>query len=251
MTHKELHAPFYHQRGSNIGVLCIHGLFGSPNQFCDIAEVIGNLGYDCKALLLPGHGGTCQDFAKSTYKQWKTYAQKEIRQMQQKYDKLYLVGHSMGSLFCLDFADEMQVDGIILINTPMRVSITARKFVMCAEVVLTSKTIADRFDEGEGKSVYSVDNGRWFEYIPWIIPMLGIYRLIFETKLNLPNITTPTLIFQSKRDDTVSYKSIYQFKKHMKSDNTKIVLLAESNHAYFTKRDLNVMKRLVHKFVGQ
>ncbi|OOB77896.1 MAG: hypothetical protein BEN19_00230 [Epulopiscium sp. Nuni2H_MBin003] len=178
MSHKDLHKPFYLKNGSNIGVLCIHGLFGSPNQFIDIAKVIETLGYDVKAILLPGHGGGCKDFAKSSYKDWKEYAKVEIEKMQQHYDKVFLVGHSMGGLFCLDFADEVQADGVILINTPMKVHVKLEKIFMCMKVVFMNNTITSVFETENPKPLYSVDNGRWYEYITWIAPMLGIYKLI-------------------------------------------------------------------------
>ncbi|OOB78303.1 MAG: hypothetical protein ATN34_02400 [Epulopiscium sp. Nele67-Bin002] len=250
MVHKDLHAPFYHKRRSNIGVLCIHGLFGSPNQFWDVATVIGNLGYDCNCILLPGHGGSCRSFGKSSYRQWKDYAREQINLMRKHYDKLYLVGHSMGSLFCLDFADEMHVDGIILINTPMKIYVTVPKMMQCVGVVFDTKTtteLSEYFGSGRGRPVYSVDNGKWYEYIAWIVPMVGIYRLIFETKRNLPKVKTKTLIFQSQKDDTVNYKSIYYFAKKMV--NKKIIVLKESNHSYFTPHDLKVLQKNILNFM--
>ncbi len=59
------------------------------------------------------------------------------------------------------------------------------------------------------------------------------------------------LIFQSQKDDTVNFKGVYQYKKKMKMDNLKIVLLKESNHSNFSTRDLNVIRRLVKNFVSR
>ncbi len=105
------------------------------------------------------------------------------------------------------------------------------------------------FGSGRGRPVYSVDNGKWYEYVTWLTPMLGVYKLIHDTKQKISNITTPTLIFQSEKDNTVNYKSIYHFAKHTNSENTKLVVLKDSNHSYFTPEDLAVMQKLLLKFM--
>ncbi len=251
MTHQELHAPFYHERGSEVGVLCIHGLFGSPNQFRALEKALESLGYDCRGLLLPGHGGSCKDFAKTNYKHWKDHAKNEIAWMKQRYKKVYLIGHSMGSLFCIEFADEMAVDGIILINTPLKINLSLEQYTKCLEVMLTDKSMEDSFGEGDGKSVYSIDDGKWHEYVSGLPSALGIQLLKREIKQTLGSLKTPALIFQSQLDDTVSYRSIHYFAKKMCRDKSKIVVLKESSHSHFSSRDLAVKKRLIRGFIAK
>ncbi|OON99655.1 MAG: hypothetical protein ATN35_11580 [Epulopiscium sp. Nele67-Bin004] len=245
-THKEQHMPFYHKRGSNVGVLCIHGLFGSPNQFLEIAELIEDRGYDCKAILLPGHGGTCKDFSGSNYKQWRQYAGEEIAKMRQNYETVYLIGHSMGGLFCIDFAEEIGVDGIVLINTPMKLNIAVEKISMCKDIVFKSKGGSNITRGDSSMPLYSVDKGKWYEYLPWIRPVLGIYNLMGETKVKLDSIKTKALIFQSLQDEVVNYKGVSLFKDKM--ENKKIVMLKESTHSNFSNNDMDVIKHLVGNF---
>ncbi|OOB79460.1 MAG: hypothetical protein BEN18_03905 [Epulopiscium sp. Nuni2H_MBin001] len=250
MTHQELHSPFYHKTGSNIGILCIHGLFGSPNQFNALGEIIESFGYDCKAILLPGHGGSCKDFGNSNYKHWKEHAKNEISWMKEHYEKVYLIGHSMGGLFCIEFADEMQVDGIILINTPMKISPSLGKYAKCLEVMLTKKSMGDIFGEEREKSVYGIDDGKWYEYVSGLPSALGVRKIKSDTKRMLSSLKTPALIFQSKEDDTVSYRSIYYFAKKLKMAKHKIVVLKHSQHSHFSIKDLNIQKKMIKGFIG-
>ncbi|ONI46159.1 hypothetical protein AN640_03770, partial [Candidatus Epulonipiscium fishelsonii] len=218
------HNPYYYKAKSNVGFLCIHGIFGSPNQFKHIAEMLYDCGYDCKAILLPGHGGSVEDFSKTSYKIWSNYAKTQISIMKDKYDKLVLIGHSMGGLFCLNFAEEFKVDGIILINTPMKVKISLKQLRVCMKVVFSKKNTTQKFTQTHEK-MFSIKKGIWYKYIKWIKPLLGVVKLIFITRKILPSVTIPTLIIQSEKDETVNYKSALYFKAKMNSDILKIFLL--------------------------
>ncbi|ONI39352.1 hypothetical protein AN639_05180 [Candidatus Epulonipiscium fishelsonii] len=242
------HKPYYYKTNSNIGFLCIHGIFGSPNQFRQIAEMLYNCGYNCKVILLPGHGGSVDEFAKSSYNTWSDYTKEQISIMKYEYDKVILIGHSMGGLFCLDFAEEFKVDGIILINTPMKVKISATQLWVCLKVIFSKKNTTRKFTQTY-EQMYSMQKGTWYEYIKWIKPLLGVVKLILNTRKIIPTITIPTLAIQSKKDETVNYKSILYFKNKMNNKILKTRLLKNSYHCYFSTEDKKITEELIKKFV--
>ena len=59
--------------GARTAVLLIHGICGTPNHFVGGIPLIEWIPSDWSIynLLLPGHGGTVEDFAKSSLKQWR------------------------------------------------------------------------------------------------------------------------------------------------------------------------------------
>ncbi|WP_305766901.1 alpha/beta hydrolase [Candidatus Epulonipiscium viviparus] len=243
------HPPIHITTGNDNGILCLHGLFGSPNQFIPFLSIFQSLGLDVHAPLLPGHGGSCKDFSHSNKLHWKSCAQSEIYKMHQQYKNVYLMGHSMGALFCLDFADTINAAGIILLNPPMKISLSATKMKMCLGVVTKKKEISTVFNRGESRPLYSIQNGSWYEYIPWIIPISGIYSLINATKKKLPSFKIPTLIFQSQLDETLNYKGVFSYQNMLGSDNLQIVLLNNSTHCFFPKSDLYIVQTLVSQFL--
>ncbi|OON97870.1 MAG: hypothetical protein ATN36_02310 [Epulopiscium sp. Nele67-Bin005] len=248
MKHQAIHEPFYYTRGSKIGVLFIHGIFGSPNQFRPLANRLYNAGCDCKAILLPGHGNNCKTFTTTNYKEWKKYAKSEIIYMKQKYEKVFVVGHSMGSLFSLDFADELGVNGVILLNLPIKIMIRPEQIKYCATIVLGNKK---KYNQGKTRRnlLFSIEKGFWYEYILWVFPLLGVLHHMLSTRLKLATIKVPVLLFQSKKDEVVHYKSIFRFKKIMKNDNLKLVMLKDAKHSYYPPHEEAIIERLVLKFI--
>ena len=64
--------------GARTAVLLIHGICGTPNHFVGGIPLMEWIPSDWSIynLLLPGHGGTVEDFAKSSLKQWRCSARR-------------------------------------------------------------------------------------------------------------------------------------------------------------------------------
>ena len=60
--HREILLP---RRDAEAAVLFIHGFLGSPLQFEDLCQAVYQKGYAAYALLLPGHGGSSTQFART------------------------------------------------------------------------------------------------------------------------------------------------------------------------------------------
>ena len=52
-------------KNTNTIVIFIHGIVEGPAQFKDLMKLTIQHGYSAVSLLLPGHGGTGKDFARS------------------------------------------------------------------------------------------------------------------------------------------------------------------------------------------
>ena len=83
------------------------------------------LGFAASSLLLPGHGGTGEEFARSSRQQWLEYVNAEIARYKKNYNSIILVGHSMGSLlsFLTYMESPEQIIGIVAIDTPLYVRV--------------------------------------------------------------------------------------------------------------------------------
>lgn len=75
----------------------IHGYRGYPGELVRPAIDIYELGYDVYVPRFPGNGTSGDDFINSKGKDWLKFAQNVLDDLKTKYDKIHLLGHSMGT----------------------------------------------------------------------------------------------------------------------------------------------------------
>lgn len=95
-------------------VLFVHGFVGGTNNFWEVPDMLGDNGVRCKVMLLPGHGTSPFDFATTPAADFTLAVLRELRALKKNHERVYLVGHSMGSTLCILAASMEEVDGIIL-----------------------------------------------------------------------------------------------------------------------------------------
>ena len=85
---------YYPREGASTIVVFIHGIVEGPDQFLGLMKRSSELGFAASSLLLPGHGGTGEGFARSSRQQWLEYVNAEIARYKKNYNSIILVGHS-------------------------------------------------------------------------------------------------------------------------------------------------------------
>ncbi len=95
-------------------VLFIHGFVGGSNNFADLPDQVAAAGWRVRCLRLPGHGTSPQGFANTTPDELIAAVRKETATLRAQYDKVVLVGHSMGGALATLAASEIPVDGLVL-----------------------------------------------------------------------------------------------------------------------------------------
>ena len=61
--------PFLLEAGEN-ALLLIHGFTGSPSHMRTVGDAVHAAGFTARGILLPGHGKTIDEMAKSNDRQW-------------------------------------------------------------------------------------------------------------------------------------------------------------------------------------
>ncbi len=109
--------------------LFVHGIQGSPAQFCFLIE---RLPEDIRVrnLLLPGHGADVKAFRRSGQEQWLAAVRQAAEELRRQCARLIFVGHSMGCLLGLEIEHEHPgtFAEMVLLCCPFYVRPTARYF---------------------------------------------------------------------------------------------------------------------------
>jgi len=93
--------PFF-CKGSDKGVLLLHGFTGSPQSLRGLAEYIAQSGFTVSLPLLPGHGTKKEDMLNLTYQDWLKAARDELCRLREVCRAVAVGGLSMGGTLTCD-----------------------------------------------------------------------------------------------------------------------------------------------------
>jgi len=245
-----MHNPVLHELdGSSTIVMFIHGFMGSPNQFESLIETVHNAGCSYCSILLPGHGFRMNEFSKSNSHDWERHVQTEIDKIKDKYEKIYLFGHSMGGLLALNASlnNENKIAGVFILQTPLKINTTNFKFLIPKLKLLfypRSNAI---------KAVYirskSIDMSNLLLYPLIVKPILNFYKLLCKTNKNLKNVVVPVHMIYSTTDETTSYKSLRLMYEGLCNTKRDCFTIHNSWHAYFSHEDWRLISKELSRFV--
>jgi carboxylesterase len=110
-------APFAAD-GGPVGVLVLHGFTGSPRTVRPWAEHLAAAGLTVRVPLLPGHGGTWQELAKTGWTDWYAAAEQAFTELSARCEQVFVAGISMGGCLSLRLAETQgdRVSGLVLVN---------------------------------------------------------------------------------------------------------------------------------------
>jgi len=243
------HAPrFLENKDSREVIVFIHGFMGSPRQFDRIAEVAHKNGYNAQIILLPGHGSTLKEFSSSTYRMWRSHLYSELDRLSESFDKIWLVGHSMGGLLalCAGRYPCKKISGIFLIACPMELTFLSKEDIRIrlAQVFLDEDHYVNK--EYIGKSSIPRTHSMPFHALA---PMVEVRKLMSVTKALLPKVRIPVEAIYSVSDELVSIKSLKRLKSGLSHVPFKYTVLIDSLHAYFTDEEKKIIDDALLKFV--
>ena len=233
------HCPIYNPvKGSSTIAIFIHGIVESPNQFLPLMNEVRGLGVAVASLLLPGHGGSGEDFARSNKREWVEWVKNEVDRYRSIYSKIILVGHSMGGLLSiLNYANcADKIEGIIAIDTPLRVRVKLQAIKNYLKIGLKLRLAEDDSAQVLLQSK-GVDDCSIFTYMRWLPRMIDLYRLMRETKRKLRQVAVPILAIQACRDEVVSLKSVKIFEQSISPEYLEVLWLNDSTHFAVSKND--------------
>lgn len=190
--------------GADTAVLFIHGIVGTPDHFRILIplEQLVPENWSVHNLLLPGHGGTAEDFASSTMDAWRSYAKSAFAELARQHDHIILVAHSMGTLFALQLALEFphRIPFIFLLGVPLRPGVRLGMMRDCLGMVFGML----KPDHVLWKAAGVTTTRKIWKYLKWIPRFLELFREIDQTERIMDGLTVPCVTYQSQRDELVT-----------------------------------------------
>lgn len=200
------------------GVLLVHGFLKSPDELNEIAEKLRAKNIDVLCPALPGHGDCSRghtacifEMVKSDLSGWKKKIEDSFLKLNSEVDEIYVGGNSIGACIAMWLANKYKVNGLVLMSCPIALSRVIR-------IGTRSFAIAGKFIRNGNAGLPDIVSDSLMN----LIDLRSIFR---ETRILLPQITTPTLIIHSKKDKVVLPKSATYIYKKLGSLQKKLVWL--------------------------
>jgi carboxylesterase len=194
-------APFRVAGGNSDAVLLIHGFTSGPRSLRPWADALLEAGYTVSLPLLPGHGTTWQDLARTRHEQWERAVEEEFDVLQRAHRRVFVAGLSMGGALALHLGIHRAPAGIAVTNPGLSFVDRNARFARFLKYVLASvPAIAnDIAMPGQDEGAYART------------PVAAVHQLALlfrNTSRLLPRVTAPVLVFRSRTDRVVSDASI-------------------------------------------
>lgn len=225
--------------GATSAVLMIHGIVGSPEHFKDLLPVIPE-NWSVYNILLDGHGGEVEDFARTSMVKWRSQVHKQLNRILATHRQVLIVAHSMGTLLAIREAIRRpeKIAGLFLLNVPLT------PFVQ-PKAVRTSMGIAlgKPKNNSATRAMLSASgvhfSSKAWKYLGWTPRFWELLQQCRSVRDRLPHLNVPTLTFQSRHDELVSMRSCKYLARHPFITNT---ILESSGHFVYSKIDTHLLK---------
>ena len=233
---------------SRAAILFVHGIVGTPNHF---AEFVQRVPEDISVwnVLLDGHGGSVQDFSHTSMQKWEAQVRDAVEELSLSHAEIYIVAHSMGTLFAIDRAIENPtVKGLFLLAVPLGIAPKPRMISNLCKVYFDKIKPDDEVALAAKRCYGIAEDKNPFHYFGWVPRYLELFEKAKQTKKRLPLLKAPTLVYQSTRDELVSISSA---KLLDQSEAVSVIELKNSGHYYYAPTDFAFLLNEFKKFVNQ
>jgi carboxylesterase len=224
--------------GDTRGVLCLHGITGTPFEIRPLAEALGQKGCTVIAPQLAGHCGTLADLAASSWRDWLRSAEQAMGELERRVGgrPVAICGFSMGGLLALRLARMYpeRVSAVVAMSAPLRL----RRFQVMGVRAIARLPVDfrahpalcvpkwDGSDISDPELRYENPGLRAFP----ISALTQLLDLMETVRADLPAIRTPALVVHGRQDHTVPMEDSLELTGCLGSDVIERLWLDRSFH---------------------
>ena len=226
--------PFFLEGGEH-AVLLTHGFTGTPGSMRPLGDKLHEAGFTVQGILLPGHGTTVEDMAKSTWQQWLEAELKAVHALQERYKYVSVCGLSMGGVLSLIAAEQKDVTCCIPISAPTRIRFP---FIGLAK---PASYLVPRMQWGpesatRNEQLMAEYNIGYTGYPTAKAHDLNI--LMKRARRNLFAVSCPVLVVQSHADATIHRTSAKTIIDGVEHDKKEVLWLNDVPHVCTLSKEL-------------
>lgn len=230
--------------GDGVGILVLHGFTGSPKSVKPWGQALGEQGWTVRVPRLPGHGTRWQDMNITTWEDWYAEADRNLRDLRERCERVFVMGLSMGGSLSLRLAQVHgdEIDGLVLVNPAVHTERPDRFLLPMVSRVIGSFPGISNDIAKEG-----VDEGA-YDRLP-LKAAHSLSKMWSIVKQDMPRITQPMLLFRSRQDRVVEPSNAAYIMANVSSPDVTEVVLERSYHVATLDHDADLINEGSVEFV--
>ncbi len=221
-------------------VLVIHGFCGGlwENEYLvNYLQQYRNL--DVYAHTLPGHE---KDFlAKIDYNEWINDSEKHLQELINKYNRVILIGHSMGGVIASYLATKYKIRKLVLIAP----AFDYFNFSQNIDDIKDIKSVVKERDN----TIYKDFATKLLRYSPFVLNEFR--KLVKEYKGCVKNIKCPTLVIHGTDDEIVKTDSSEYVLNNISTNRKYLKLFPGVRHRVFLGDKKEEISLCIYKFIRE
>lgn len=216
-----------HEEKAKAAVLCFHEFQGTERSFDALSDLLFKNGLD---VILPRLPDSYENLDEARgkdgmrYFEWDNLAAGLFDELSRNYEKIFVIGFSMGGSLALSLAASRKPSAVITVSAPVRLmgSHFRKRFLRNSQIRLSGILSLLKKE---------VPTGRLQDEAEKICPLSGYEGLLNTSSVhsqriglrklrrNLKKITSPLFSFHAKGDRTVDFKNLSEIEKRVSSDS--------------------------------
>ena len=249
-TNNDVGAPiiFYSQNNKQ-GLVFSHGYMAAPKEAKALAEYLFEKGINVYLPRLRGHGTDPEALKNISAEDWELDFALAFTAMRQVCEKVYIGGFSTGGLLALLHASLYPVDGVIAINSALRLNNLKVSYVVPTLHVF-NEMIAHLHAKGINEWIENHSENPDINYAKHPLESVAqMEKIMTKVDKRLKSIKAPILILQGDNDPVVNPKSAQFIYNSVKSKWKKLVLVPRKNHTIILGKGSEETFESIHRFI--
>lgn len=234
--------PFFFKAGER-AVLLLHGFTGSSSDVRMLGRFLEKKGYTSHAPHYKGHGVPPEQLIETSPEDWWQDVVKGYNTLKEAgYEKIAVVGLSLGGVFSLKLSLSTPVKGIVTMCSPMVMRTTEKMF----DGVLK---YAGDFKRFEGKDEAVIEQEVEAIRQQGMPSLSELKQLVERVRSELDMVYAPILVVQSKNDEIIDPNSAHIIYDEVESLRKEIKWFEHSGHVITLDKEKALLHETVYEFL--
>lgn len=235
---------------NSVGLVFSHGYMAAPAEARRLAQYLFARGINVYLPRLRGHGTDPEALKQVSADDWELDFERACAAMHQVCEQVFIGGFSTGGLLALLHAAQHEVDGVIAINSALKLNTLQVSYIV-PTLYAFNEMIGYLHATGIKEWVENKSENPHINYSKHPLSSIAqMEKVMTRVDKTLEKITAPVLVLQGDNDPVVNPKSAQLIYKRVNSVMKKLILVPRRNHIIITGAGKEEVFESVYRFIG-